>query len=167
MSQSLDKYREKRNFKKTPEPSGTETAKAPKSRKKEKPLVFVVHKHRASHLHYDLRLELDGVLKSWAIPKGPTLDPEEKRLAMMVEDHPFDYRTFEGIIPRGNYGAGTVMIWDEGIYNARRAEDRETSEADLRRGLQRATSALSSTGKNSAVNSRWYTSTGRGTIAGC
>jgi bifunctional non-homologous end joining protein LigD len=106
---SLEKYVAKRDFTKTSEP------KAGKSKDSSK-LMFVIQKHDASRLHYDFRLEMEGVLKSWAVPKGPSMNPTEKRLAMMVEDHPFDYRQFEGIIPQGEYGGGTVIVWDEGYY---------------------------------------------------
>jgi bifunctional non-homologous end joining protein LigD len=128
--QKLAEYRHKRDFSKTAEPSGNDE----RARKK-KQLVFVIQKHAASHLHFDFRLELDGVMKSWAVPKGPSYDPSVKRLAMQVEDHPMDYNTFEGTIPQGEYGGGTVMLWDRGTYTS--AVDSENPIAELHRGYAR------------------------------
>src|SRR3974390_1686187 len=108
---SLARYAAKRSFKRTPEPP----ARAAPARSG--PLLFVVQKHAARRLHYDFRLELDGVLKSWAVPKGPSLDPQDKRMAGAVEDHPFDYASFEGVIPAQQYGAGKVIVWDCGVYS--------------------------------------------------
>ena len=126
---SLSDYKKKRKFDNTPEP---DTA----VKKGNKQLSFVIQRHKASRLHYDFRLEMEGVLKSWAVPKGPSLNPGDKRLAMMVEDHPYDYKDFKGIIPEGNYGAGIVEIWDSGTYTALTDDKDADHEKLLKAGLK-------------------------------
>src|ERR1700689_2904126 len=121
----LAKYRAKRDFTKTPEPSGEPNAAPAEPRR------FVIQKHAATRLHYDLRLELDGVFKSWAVTRGPSLDPHDKRLAVEVEDHPLDYGDFEGTIPKGQYGGGTVQLWDRGYW---KPDDGQSAEQMLRKG---------------------------------
>ncbi|HLE39934.1 MAG TPA: DNA polymerase ligase N-terminal domain-containing protein, partial [Nitrospirota bacterium] len=126
----LKEYASKREFEKTPEPK-------PGLGHEGNRLMFVVHKHAARRLHYDLRLALDGALKSWAVPKGPSLDPSLKRLAVQVEDHPLDYKDFEGVIPEGNYGAGSVIIWDKGFYHHPSTKDENESGKLLLNGFRK------------------------------
>jgi bifunctional non-homologous end joining protein LigD len=134
---SLQKYRRKRHFAATPEPPGAELRPRGGEHGAEAPrrLRYVIHKHRARTLHYDFRLQWKGVLLSWAVPKGPSTDPGTRRLAVRVEDHPLDYAKFEGRIPEGEYGAGTVVIWDEGVWRP----DDPNVDAALRRGELRFT----------------------------
>jgi len=125
---SLKEYKKKRDFSKTKEPKGKK-----KSTKKN---IFVVHKHNASNLHYDFRLEIDGTLKSWAIPKGPSLNPKDKRLAIETEDHPIDYADFEGIIPEGEYGAGAVIVWDKGTFENKSEDKKKKKEISSKKAYK-------------------------------
>jgi DNA ligase D-like protein (predicted 3'-phosphoesterase) len=137
----LEDYRRNRKFTETPEPKG-------RARRSSRRRIFVVQKHDASRLHYDFRLAINGVLVSWAVPKGPSMNPAEKHLAIRTEDHPLEYADFEGVIPGGQYGAGTVMVWDTGTYDPQNGIPPDTQ-------LARGKSTWCSTARSSAVVSRW------------
>jgi DNA ligase D-like protein (predicted 3'-phosphoesterase) len=150
----LKKYKEKRNFNKTSEPKGNQQFRSVKNK------IYVIQKHDASNLHYDLRLESEGILKSWVLPKGPSMDSSVKRLAIPTENHPIEYATFEGVIPDGQYGAGTVILWDKGYYKS--TKENESFEKSLEKGHStlnisgnklRGDFALIRTGKDE--NARW------------
>lgn len=141
---SLSVYNKKRDFKKTPEPSAQKISHEFANKKS----IFVVHKHHASHLHWDLRLEIDGVLKSWAVPKEPPIEPNTKRLAIRVEDHPLSYATFEGTIPEGNYGAGTVEIWDSGEFTLEKSTPKELLVEFFGKKLSGKYVLINTSGKN-------------------
>src|SRR5918996_2885146 len=132
--EQLTEYRHKRDFSRTAEPEGGAKTKSAAKENGAKKLDFVIQKHAASHLHFDLRLELDGVMKSWAVPKGPSPDPSIKRLAMQVEDHPMEYNSFEGTIPEGEYGGGTVMLWDRGWYEPEKGGGEEGVREGYKKG---------------------------------
>lgn len=132
---TLKKYKVKRDFKQTPEPLSS-------LKKEAKNLNFCIQKHAARNLHYDFRLEFRGILLSWAVPKGPSLDPNDKRLAIHVEDHPLDYQYFEGVIPKGNYGAGTVEIWDHGYYTTPNSDKEQEIEKEISIGMKKGHLAI-------------------------
>ncbi len=153
--EKLKNYRDKRKFKKTPEPGvskkNPQEMKPPGKKSPGKGLsgiepIFVIQKHDATNLHYDLRLEVEGALTSWAVPKGPPSEPRAKRLAVRTEDHPFEYADFEGVIPEGEYGAGTVIIWDKGTYMNMR-EKKEEDKADMEKSLKEGKIEVSFNGK--------------------
>lgn len=143
-SRALSEYESRRDFRKTPEPSGR-SKDAPKLKKDRNP-IFVIQQHDASTMHYDFRIEVDGVLKSWAVPKGPSTDPSEKRLAVATEDHPLKYADFEGIIPEDEYGAGTVIVWDAGPYK-NMTEDDDGNEIPIEKALKNGTAEIWLEGK--------------------
>jgi DNA ligase D-like protein (predicted 3'-phosphoesterase) len=148
---SLKAYRKKRDFRNTPEPKGKSTGKHGKKS------IFVIHEHAARQLHYDFRLQVGRALKSWAVPKGPWLDPADKRMAAQVEDHPLNYANFEGVIPRGDYRAGTVMIWDKGTY--RNVTKKNDKEVPITRALKSGHLAVDLDGKK--IEGRYLQNTTR------